>query len=282
MTFTHHEQRSPLGTWSHTEWRPPALRDVVDHLWLFDGTLSVPRERVFPSGKLEIIVHLRGRYREVAGNTTTPYSLTCVTGFQTKAIVIEAPGERCRIMGLRLKPLGAYSLFGRALSSMTGLSIDLADVVGTAAAELAERCERFTSPREQLLEAGRWIAERAARTQPIAPAIRFVASEIERSRGAVSIGDLRERTGVSRTWLANTFREQVGVSPKAFARVLRFRHALETIHREQTSLAEVSLEAGYYDQSHFSTEFREHSGLTPREFLAATRFAGSVSLAEPR
>ena len=45
-------------------------------------------------------------------------------------------------------------------------------------------------------------------------------------------------------------------------------------------LADASAGAGYYDQAHFSTEFRRHAGMTPTAFLSARRYPDGTSLAE--
>jgi AraC-like DNA-binding protein len=45
-------------------------------------------------------------------------------------------------------------------------------------------------------------------------------------------------------------------------------------------LADVAGIAGYYDQAHFTAEFKLHAGMTPSAFLTAQRFPGSPSLAE--
>jgi AraC-like DNA-binding protein len=47
-----------------------------------------------------------------------------------------------------------------------------------------------------------------------------------------------------------------------------------------SSLADIAADAGYYDQPHMNAEFRELSGFSPREFLAAVCYAGSTSIAE--
>ena len=53
-----------------------------------------------------------------------------------------------------------------------------------------------------------------------------------------------------------------------------------TVNAGEESLAEVALATGYYDQPHLNAEFRELSGYSPREFLAALRYPESVSVAE--
>jgi AraC-like DNA-binding protein len=107
-----------------------------------------------------------------------------------------------------------------------------------------------------------------------------LAGELERRSGAVSIGALRDRTGWSKSRFTALFREQVGVAPKTLARVLRFRRALELVHREEGSLLAIALAAGYYDQAHFNAEFRRLSGFAPTDYLARSRYPESVNLAE--
>ena len=50
-----------FGAWSYILARPAHLSGLVDHIWLFDGTMTCLRERTFPNGLLEIIVHLGPR-----------------------------------------------------------------------------------------------------------------------------------------------------------------------------------------------------------------------------
>ena len=96
----------------------------------------------------------------------------------------------------------------------------------------------------------------------------------------MSISELRERAGFSKTRLVNAFRAQIGATPKQYARILRFRHALAMVNAGADSLADVALATGYYDQPHMNAEFRELSGFSPREFLTARRYPESVSVAE--
>jgi AraC-like DNA-binding protein len=60
----------------------------------------------------------------------------------------------------------------------------------------------------------------------------------------------------------------VGVSPKQFARIVRFQRALR-VAKHGASWSTVATEAGYYDQAHLIAEFRELAGTTPAAFLRA-------------
>jgi len=298
IRIQHHD--SPFGKWLMAHWSPVQLSAVLDQLWYFEGTVAVPRERVFPDGRVDLIVHLGPVYRQVTGERTDPFSISCISGLLLTSNVVEAPPDACAVLGLRLRPAGAFALLARALPELVGITVDLGAVLGNAADELAARCYDARQPgacgssepandlfdvvahcraEARLRAAAEWVDERCRQHAPD-PAVAWAAQEIERHAGALSIAALRERTGWSKTRFTATFQQQVGVPPKVFARIHRFRHALQLLHAGDTPLARVALRSGYYDQSHFNAEFRELSGFAPGEFLAARRYPGSGSIAE--
>ena len=94
--------------------------------------------------------------------------------------------------------------------------------------------------------------------------------KLSRSFGRASIGELARDVGWSHRHLSARFREQVGLPPKALARVLRFERALNFLRGVRPRpLAEVALAARYYDQAHLNREFRALAGCTPTELQAS-------------
>ena len=70
--------------------------------------------------------------------------------------------------------------------------------------------------------------------------------------------------------MTERFRRQLGITPKAYARLLRFGHA-STLFMEASprrSLADVATTAGYYDQSHLTRDFTALAGMTPGTYAA--------------
>ena len=284
--FSHHEIDTSLGRWTHTGWVPDegsALSGLVAQIWHFDGRTTHRRERVFPNGMLEIIIHLDDRYRLLEGKGPELCGVTGVAGMQLGPMLIEAPERPCRVMGIRLHPIGARAVLGCPLTEVAGLNVDLPDLLGHDADRLAESCAVAPDAETAVGVAVRWCAGRIAatlaRTRP-APVAAWAASEIVRRAGAVSVAELRERTGASKARLTNAFRDWVGVTPKTYARIHRFSHTLSLLTGWRGTLSELALECGYYDQPHMNAEFRDLSGLAPGGFLASLRYPGSVSLAE--
>lgn len=66
------------------------------------------------------------------------------------------------------------------------------------------------------------------------------------------------------------------MSPKYFIKIIRFQSALDMLHSdERKSLSEIASALGYFDQPHFVTEFKEFSGVTPKN-TSSFWTAGSI------
>jgi AraC-like DNA-binding protein len=277
---------SSLGRWTHAGWSPGPghrLEWAVERVWDFDGMAAAPQERVFPNGHLELIIQLDDRYLDVTATGAAITPAACVTGIFSRSAVIQAPRRPCRVLGVRLRPAGAWALLGHPLWQLAELTVDLDELLGPAGGELAERCHDADGGIERVRRAVAWLGSRLERqdVRRADPVVRWVSRRIAESGGSGPVGALRAETGLTAARLISLFREQVGVTPKRLARIHRFDRALGLLTRWDGSLATVAQRAGYFDQPHMNAEFREMAGLTPREFLAATRYPNSLSLPEP-
>ncbi len=263
--------------WTLTESRPRHLAGFVESIWCFEGWSAQARERHLPNGLLEVVVQLDDRCHFVNDHIRERCAPNCLAGLQIGPTIIEAPRGRSRVLGVRLHPAGAYAVVGSPLHEFSGRVVDLHDVVGRSASELAERCHDACSAEVRLRRVEHWVAERIGRSRTIDPRVAWVAARIEGSHGLVAIGRLQDQTGLSKKRLIEGFREQVGVPPKHYARIIRFRRALTLLHESRCSLSEIALVAGYYDQPHMNLEFRDLGGLAPGDFLAVTRHSPTTT-----
>ena len=259
---------SHLGGGTYCEWRPAHLAGLVEVVWYFKGPTSSVRKRILPNGTVEMLVNFGEPYRTITGAGPELLKTAWLAGLQSGPMVGAQP-PRQDVMGVRLCPAGAYALLDRPMREISELVVDLEDLVGRASDELSERCYDAASVEERLRRAADWVAERVMKARGIDPAVAWAAGRIEQSGGAVSIAELRRQTGLSKTRLVEAFREQIGLAPKLYSRVVRFRRATAMLQKGAQPLIDVALAAGYYDQPHMNAEFRELSGLSPREFLIA-------------
>jgi AraC-like DNA-binding protein len=77
---------------------------------------------------------------------------------------------------------------------------------------------------------------------------------------------------VSSSHLATQYKQHVGITPKRMARIYRFAQLILSVDPSRpVDWTEAAHAAGYFDQAHFSKEFKDFTGHTPTEYLALRR-----------
>jgi AraC-like DNA-binding protein len=170
-------------------------------------------------------------------------------------------------------PLGAHqAVLGRPASELAGRVVALRDLWDTAATRRLE--EQLAAARDvgsAVVTLKAAIAERLELGACFDANTRLAQSAARRleSRSVASVAD---DLGVSERHLRRVFHEVVGLSPKAFFKLLRFERALKAAKDGgDSSWSDIAVGAGYYDQAHLIADFRSITGATPREFLAEVR-----------
>lgn len=254
----------------YTEQKPtPALAQHLECLWFASETDTAPAkgalERVLPDGCLEWIFHLGAPFqRSTPAGEWERQPRSFVVGELTRFLLLRPTGH-VLVMGVRFRPGGAYRFLPFSLSDFTDCTVSTGDVWGSMGNHLEEAVleARNNMQRQQLVE--EFLLRQLVATNS-RPRFEAAVKAIIRSRGQTRINEVAAGIGWTSRQLEREFRVGVGISPKAFARIMRFQNLLrlvgEGVLREWTSLA---LEGGYADQPHMVREFREFAGHTPAE-----------------
>lgn len=98
----------------------------------------------------------------------------------------------------------------------------------------------------------------------------IVKSTIEtifETNGQFSVNELSKQSNINRRQLTRKFSSTIGLSPKQLSKTIRIQNTLKTLlTKEFTSLTDLAYENEYFDQAHFIKDFKEFTGLTPKEF----------------
>jgi AraC-like DNA-binding protein len=267
------------GTWRYGAWRPPYLDGLVEHVWTYTGASTHRRKRVFPNGCVELLLNFGDPYRIVEGGDAVLHRGAWINGPQASATILEQPAHQ-DVLGVRLRPAGARAIVARPMGDVAGIAVGLADLVGRVADELVERCHAAASLEERFRIVAAWIGERFLRARGGDGAVAWAVGQLDASSGTIPIAALRKGTGLSEPRLLAAFRDEVGLAPKLYGRVVRFHQTLGLLQRADVGrLIDVALEARYCDQPHMNAEFRALGGVTPGEFLAARHPVGDGSTA---
>jgi AraC-like DNA-binding protein len=195
-----------------------------------------------------------------------------VAGLSDRASVTEYSGEQLGIQ-VNLTPLGARRLLAMPMEELARRVVAVEDVVADALAERLHDARDWPA-RFALLD--ELLLSRLDAAPPVAPQLQHAWARLSASHGAVEIGALAREVGWSRRHLAARFRSEVGLPPKAVARILRFERVTGTLRANGGSgLADVAYACGYADQAHLNRDFREFAGTTPTAYAARLLPAGA-------
>jgi AraC-like DNA-binding protein len=102
--------------------------------------------------------------------------------------------------------------------------------------------------------------------------VRYAGGRLAASHGAASVSALADAAGVSGNHLAAQFKSHVGVTPKRVARIYRFARLILSVDAVRpVDWPGLAHTAGYFDQAHFSREFKDFTGHTPTAYLTLRR-----------
>lgn len=237
----------------------PALAPYVQCYWSIAASPFPLLNRVLPDGCLDILVSL------------TPAACDLkIIGAMENAEVHPVSSVQTYI-GVRFKPGGAFPFLRLPLHELTGIDLDLHHLWDIQC--LPEQLYESSSPRARITQLEALLLSRCPTS--IDSLLANALHEIRTSTGAVSVKALAERFALSERQLERRFRDQTGLTPKAFTRLTRFRAAAINLQQNPLlPLDNLALNSGYYDQAHFIHDFKAFSGITPTGFTAEQQDVG--------
>lgn len=187
-------------------------------------------------------------------------------GQQTARRKLIRAGQRTVMARLHLGTQEA--VLGVPASAIAGRVVPLDELWGDAPTRrLLDRltAARATADAAAILE--RTIADRLAMAGARRVGSQLAIEAAERLATA-SVSAVAVELGVSERHLRRRFREAIGMSPKTFARLVRFHRALRAASAGgRPCWGSIAVAAGYYDQAHLIDEFRAIAGVTPPTLL---------------
>ncbi|MFI6944013.1 helix-turn-helix domain-containing protein [Streptomyces sp. NPDC050418] len=277
VTMTHIGDR-----WRVTREWPEALRPYVhSYTGYWDSAASPFRARIVPTGRAVVLISLGEPFAQVhrvaGGGPELSVVGSLVGGLEDGPRIADHPGGQEAIR-LELSPLGAYRLFAVDMRELTNRVVELTEILGPRAGQLVERMSatRDWGTRFDLLDAA--LLTRLGEGPEPAPEVGRAWQLLSRSGGTIPVARIAQDIGWSHGYLVRKFTQQVGLTPKMSARVLRFHRAMGLMIRGPVDLGAVTAACGFYDQAHLNREFRALAAITPGQLVAARVTEGAVSL----
>ncbi len=245
-----------------------ALRDHVAEFWVADGTTTFAKERILPLPGAILMFNFASPQGTVdrAGNIT-PFRSSWAGGLRDEVLTTYTSG-RSSLLGARFTPLGAYAFFRMPMTELANRVLELEDLFGTEADQTLETLRQIPTWPARIDRFEQLIEQRLADSDKPSREIGWMLRTLTNSNGRIQMRALERELGWSSKRTIARFKEHVGLTPKTYARLLRFRAAVSAV---ETAIApdwcELAFRCGFYDQAHLINEFRAFSDCSPREFL---------------
>jgi AraC-like DNA-binding protein len=203
--------------------------------------------------------------------------LTLAGGLHTAPALVTHEGYQSGIQAA-LSPLGARAFLGVPASELASLDVDATDVCGRFATEIHERIRAAATWAQRFAVLDAALCERLRSSMDdgrdgISAEVGFAWQRLLATGGTITAAALAEETGWSGRHLRARFAAELGITPKAAARVVRLDRARRLLQRRAVTgrpleLAALAAHCGFYDQAHMDAEFKSFAGAPPTTWLA--------------
>lgn len=161
------------------------------------------------------------------------------------------------------QPGGLSAMFSLPAATITNEDFDGEAVLGAWLGELARQLGDEISFAERVRIADRYLCARRPPAE-LASGISRAAKDLHVSGGCLSVSELAQKAGLGARQFGRRFRDEIGIAPKLYARIVRFETALRCkAAAPARRWADIAHSLGYYDQMHMVHDFNRLSSDSP-------------------
>lgn len=258
MIFRAHIPRFPLG-------------QFVEVVIYYEGVQHSHKvDRFLPNGDTEILIDFHDAPQYIYDNESLKEIQACnhvwASGFRTEPITIPS-GTDAAMMVIAFKKGMAAPFFPFPMGEIADSVVDADLVWGTDFGLLREQLLATKDIDERFRIVEDFLIREFQSQMAINPCVAYAVGEMTERPDAISIAKMNAKIGYSQKHFTEMFRRQVGVTPKSYLKIMRFQKAVRTVDAaDSIDWGQISLECGFYDQSHFINDFKHFAGFTPEQY----------------
>lgn len=264
---------------------PPAadLTPFIKCYWTLDhpGEDIQQTQTIVPDGCMEMIFHYGDLYNQYINGKAVLQPRSCVFGQLTEPLKIEPTGIT-GIFSVRFHYDGFIPFATLPIKEMDDRAVSLEKLYGTEGTELEKKVVQAKTIKQKIESVETFLYKRL-NPETIDRIVQSTIDLLLHADGSIPVHQLSEQININRRRLERKFSSAVGLSPKQLSKTIRLQRIIKLLlNKEYTTLTALAHESEYYDQAHFIKDFKEFTGLTPKEFYGdnlqmSTLFYGTNS-----
>ncbi|WP_339715401.1 helix-turn-helix domain-containing protein [uncultured Kriegella sp.] len=251
----------------------PDLESLVSCYW----TLEVPvennseRQRIIPDGCIEMAFILGDDIkRYTSQNEFILQPRAMVLGQTIEPFLIEPTGY-VNTFAIRFYPYGFANFVTTPIKNLANKETPLEFLFGENTSKELEQKIIYAKDSKQRIEIiENFLLEKLNDKTIIDTIVKQTVDALLSSNGTESITAILKEDLSKRRQLERNFKKQIGVSPKKLGKVIRLQTALKMLlNKKADTLTNIAYESEYFDQAHFIKDFKEFTGINPKDFLGS-------------
>lgn len=248
------------------------LNDVVKFYWMLETDNSFNDfHKMIPVRNIDFVIDYSNAVNFQNENNNTNLSSFIFCGIRNKPFIQSIVGKT-QLFGIVLKPGAAYSLLRTPISKFKNKTLSLDGFIPDITEKFLQKFPNYNNLQNQISLIDNFLEGYVNFDKLPNKKYLDVISDFFNSTKNFSIEEYCLNKGISQKTLERTICKYLGTTPKGLLKLNRFRRTYRTlISGNYHDLTSLSLSNGYYDQSHFNSEFKSFSGLNPSTFKSSNK-----------
>jgi len=238
---------------------------IICYFVVEPGAASSEQALLIPDGHSELVFRLDAGFErwpidEPGQRAAMRFSY--LIGGRSHSVLTQCLG-RTRLAGVKLDPRALRALIRTPLSEFRDGTLAFADLNSHALLDLEDAVATAPSAVDVGRVLDRFFLRALCRIWLEDAMTDALVRQIQRRRGALSILEWVREHRIDPRTLERRFCASMGMMPKQYARIIRFKHSYHRLMSGAQNGALGSHLEGFYDESHFNREFRRFMGVAP-------------------
>ncbi len=251
----------------------PLLSDVVEHYWYSKVELNGSVVQQYATPLLQGLTFNFRKLKEqhtYSGKVHELDKQAYIFGQSVNSRIVTTNQNGIDIIGVKFKPLGISKITGINMGHLADQIIAAEDIWGNELESLCDKMQSAPTLEQTLSVLEDFLIDNYLHTHLHyrVDDTKHAVQLINQSKGTITIKTLQEQTNTSRKTLERAFAHYLGIHPKLYTRIVRFNTVKELLDStDTTNITPLALDCGFYDSSHFISEFKAFAGVTPTAYL---------------
>lgn len=227
-------------------------------------------DRFLPDGNINVVIDLTDYPKFIYDNHTLKEIQSCrnvwFSGIRSRYITIPS-GRDSEMLIINFHKGMAYPFVEMPLYELTDYVVDGELVLTNEILNIRENLLCIADIEKKFCYTEDILLKVFGRRFKYNTFINFAVTAIINDPGKTSLNKIADNCGYSQKHMIKIFKEHVGLTPKAFLKIIRFQKAVNSIEcNKYVDWSAVAFDCGFYDQAHFINDFKQFSGFTPQEY----------------